>query len=98
MPLNQSNQCPNCCRWFNSSRSLKLHVTSCRHKHFGIVDLYPTNVSQPDKSINGHTKNNDSHDDDANEICFEMDNVDYGQLFEDTDNTYDSDNEKNNFR
>ncbi len=32
MPKNTSNQCPNCCRWFNNSRSLNLHITFC-HIH-----------------------------------------------------------------
>lgn len=95
MPLKQSNQCPNCSRWFNSSRSLKLHITSCRQKHFGVEELYPTNVSQTNKSTNGNTDDNDSHVDDANEQSFVTEDiVDYGHLFENTDNRSHSDNEE----
>ena len=86
MPKNNSNQCPNCCRWFNNSSSLKLHITSCCKKHFGDGESAKNNDSPPIKSTDGNTNLNESFDDEANDIFFETDNVDCGNLLEDRSN------------
>ncbi len=75
MPKNNSNQCPNRCRWFNNSRSLKLHITSCRKKHFGDGGLTKNDNSSPLKSTERNTDLNEyvhkeTNDIDVNTIIF----------------------------
>ena len=80
MPKNNSNQCPNCCRWFNNSRSLKLHITSCRKKHFGDGGLTKNDNSSPLKSTERNTDLNKYVHEETNDIDVNTDNFHCGNF------------------
>jgi hypothetical protein len=67
MPNNTSYQCPNCCRWFNTPRSLKLHITSCWVKHFGNGGISKNDNHLPVQSIEGNREVN-KYESQINEI------------------------------
>ncbi len=80
MPKNNSNQCPNCCRWFNNSRSLKLHITSCQKKHFGDGGLTKNDNSSPLKSTERNTGLNKYVHEETNDIDVNTDNFHCGNF------------------
>jgi hypothetical protein len=77
MPINTTYQCPNCCWWFNTPKLLKLHITSCRVKHFGDGGISKTDNHLPLKSIEGNREVNE-YDSQINEIEVNRDNFDKG--------------------
>ena len=77
MPNTTTYQCPKCCRWFNTPRSLKLHITSCWVKHFGDGGISKNDNHLPLKSIEGIRKVNEN-DSQMNEIEVNRDNFDEG--------------------
>jgi hypothetical protein len=77
MPNTTTYQCPNCGRWFNTPRSLKLHITSCRVKHFGEGGISENDNHLPIKSIRGKRDINE-YDSQINEIEVNRDNFDEG--------------------
>ncbi len=80
MPKNNSNQCPNCCRWFNNSRSLKLHITSCQKKHFGDGGLTKNDDSSPLKLAERNTDLNKYVHEETNDIHVNTDNFHCGNF------------------
>ncbi len=67
MPNTTTYQCPNCCRWFNTPRSLKLHIASCQVKHFGDGNISKNDNHLPLKSVEGNRKVS-KYDSQMNEI------------------------------
>jgi hypothetical protein len=77
MPNNTTYQCPNCCRWFNTPRSLKLHTTSCWVKHFGNGGISKNDNHLPEQSIEGNREVN-KYKSQINEIKVNRDDFDEG--------------------